>query len=157
MLLMLGENRICILEADAATSRRRLPAPPSPSSSSSSSSSSWRRRRCSQQQRAMGVNLGSGHNPTPWNTAEELGEIERRGWERWDFAGPSRSGIGFPRKLFSETSQRDTINWNVMILALAMHGDGDGALELFNLMQREELRPDYATFTALLSACSHSG
>lgn len=44
-----------------------------------------------------------------------------------------------------------------MILALAMHGDGDGALELFNLMRREELRPDYATFTALLSACSHSG
>lgn len=61
------------------------------------------------------------------------------------------------RKIFDGMLKRDTICWNVMILGLAMHGDGDGALELFSSMQREGCRPDDVTFLALLTACSHSG
>ncbi|CAA6657422.1 unnamed protein product [Spirodela intermedia] len=60
-------------------------------------------------------------------------------------------------KLFANMPQRDVISWNVMIIGLATHGDGRGALELFAQMQREGFSPDETTFLAVLSACSHSG
>ncbi|XP_008777162.2 pentatricopeptide repeat-containing protein At5g66520-like [Phoenix dactylifera] len=61
------------------------------------------------------------------------------------------------KKLFDRMQKRDTICWNVMILGLAMHGDGEGAVEFFHSMQKEGLRPDDATFIAILAACSHAG
>ncbi|WOL07746.1 hypothetical protein Cni_G16493 [Canna indica] len=65
--------------------------------------------------------------------------------------------LGLAKKLFDEMPQKDTICWNVMILGLAMHGDGEGALELFTCMNKRGLKPDDATFVAVLTACSHSG
>ncbi|KAJ9672867.1 hypothetical protein PVL29_026213 [Vitis rotundifolia] len=48
----------------------------------------------------------------------------------------------------------DTVSWNSMLKAYAMHGQGKEALQLFSRM---DAQPDGATFVALLSACSHAG
>ncbi|KAL5982238.1 hypothetical protein ACLOJK_016309 [Asimina triloba] len=47
--------------------------------------------------------------------------------------------------------------WNSMIGGYGKHGHGMEALQLFYLMERASVMPDYITFTCLLSACSHSG
>lgn len=60
------------------------------------------------------------------------------------------------KKLFDEMERKDTVCWNVMLLGLAIHGDGEGALELFNCMKNSGCEPDDATFVAILTACSHT-
>ena len=44
-----------------------------------------------------------------------------------------------------------------MILAYAMHGYADEALQLFEQMQNSGTNPDSVTFIGILSACSHVG
>ncbi|KAL5976537.1 hypothetical protein ACLOJK_020870 [Asimina triloba] len=51
----------------------------------------------------------------------------------------------------------DSVSWNAMIAALAQHGQGSEALELFEQMLCEGVSPDRITFLTLLSACSHAG
>ncbi|WRX14869.1 Pentatricopeptide repeat - like 10 [Theobroma cacao] len=53
--------------------------------------------------------------------------------------------------------QRDVVSWNAMISGMAMHGDGESALELFWQMEKDGVRPDDITFIAVFSACSYSG
>ncbi|XP_004304765.1 PREDICTED: pentatricopeptide repeat-containing protein At1g11290-like [Fragaria vesca subsp. vesca] len=60
-------------------------------------------------------------------------------------------------RLFSEAINRDSQMWNVMITGLAMHGCGKQALELFEEMQRQGVKPNDITFIGLLHACSHAG
>ncbi|KAJ0972699.1 hypothetical protein J5N97_020658 [Dioscorea zingiberensis] len=52
---------------------------------------------------------------------------------------------------------RRTGNWNSMISGLAMHGFGQEAIEIFDEMERNEVKPDGITFLGLLNACSHRG
>lgn len=59
--------------------------------------------------------------------------------------------------LFQGMSEQDLTSWNAMIKALAVHGKGKEALEMFSLMERHGLMPNYITFVGLLSACSHGG
>uniref|UniRef100_K3ZEF3 Pentacotripeptide-repeat region of PRORP domain-containing protein n=1 Tax=Setaria italica TaxID=4555 RepID=K3ZEF3_SETIT len=59
--------------------------------------------------------------------------------------------------LFLETHPRDAVSYNVMITALAHHGHGREALQLFNEMAEEGLHPDSVTFLGVLSACAHAG
>ncbi|GJN34901.1 hypothetical protein PR202_gb23607 [Eleusine coracana subsp. coracana] len=59
--------------------------------------------------------------------------------------------------LFLETHPKDTVSYNVMIIALAHHGYGKDALELFNEIAEEGLQPDPVTFLGVLSACAHAG
>ncbi|KAJ0982516.1 hypothetical protein J5N97_010771 [Dioscorea zingiberensis] len=65
--------------------------------------------------------------------------------------------LAMGRIVFDGMPQKDTVCWNVMILGLAIHGDGKGALVLFSDMEKEGCMPDGATFLAILSACGHSG
>lgn len=51
----------------------------------------------------------------------------------------------------------DSVSWNAMIAALAQHGQGAQAIELFEEMLKEGIEPDRITFLTVLSACSHSG
>lgn len=51
----------------------------------------------------------------------------------------------------------DSVSWNAMIAALAQHGQGVQAIELFEEMLKEGIEPDRITFLTVLSACSHSG
>ncbi|KAJ6925324.1 hypothetical protein NC651_009862 [Populus alba x Populus x berolinensis] len=48
-------------------------------------------------------------------------------------------------------------SWNCMIGGLAMHGNGEAAIQLFKEMERQMVVPDDITFLNLLTACAHSG
>ncbi|KAH6791998.1 Pentatricopeptide repeat superfamily protein [Perilla frutescens var. hirtella] len=59
-------------------------------------------------------------------------------------------------QVFKSMHTRNVVTWNAMLGGLAMHGKGAMVLDMFNQML-EEIRPNDVTFTAVLSACSHSG
>ncbi|XP_022963954.1 pentatricopeptide repeat-containing protein At2g21090 [Cucurbita moschata] len=54
-------------------------------------------------------------------------------------------------------NKQDVVLWNTMISALAQHGHGEKAMQMFNDMVESGLNPDRITFIVILSACSHSG
>ncbi|KAI3808596.1 hypothetical protein L1987_24551 [Smallanthus sonchifolius] len=60
------------------------------------------------------------------------------------------------QKAFKMISRKDTVAWNIMIIANSMHGNGNEALMLFNEMLNSGVKPNPVTFTAVLSGCSHS-
>lgn len=61
-------------------------------------------------------------------------------------------------KVFNAMNEKDEISWNSMISAYAQHGEGMEAARCFQRMQDSAgIKPDKATFTAVLSACSHTG
>ncbi|KAL8515523.1 hypothetical protein ACS0TY_014275 [Phlomoides rotata] len=62
-------------------------------------------------------------------------------------------------RVFHSMIYKDPVSWNSVISAYAQHGEGNEAIVWFEAMQRgsNAIRPDKATFTAVLSACSHSG
>eukprot|EP01018_Ginkgo_biloba_P012654 Gb_23605 [translate_table: standard] len=60
-------------------------------------------------------------------------------------------------KVFEKMEERDVIFWNAMIAAYAQHGCGKEALQLFEQMQQQGMKPDHITFVGVLSACSHVG
>lgn len=51
----------------------------------------------------------------------------------------------------------DSVSWNAMIAALAQHGHGVQAIQLYEKMLKEDILPDRITFLTILSACSHAG
>ncbi|KAG5621077.1 hypothetical protein H5410_006295 [Solanum commersonii] len=57
-------------------------------------------------------------------------------------------------QVFEEMRYRDIVTWNSMLKAYALHGKANEALGLYGKM---DVKPDAATFVALLSACSHAG
>ncbi|KAK1363879.1 Pentatricopeptide repeat-containing protein [Heracleum sosnowskyi] len=59
--------------------------------------------------------------------------------------------------IFLNMPEKNVVSWNVMIGALALHGDGYKAIELFERMEADSVLPDKITFTGLLSACCHCG
>lgn len=61
------------------------------------------------------------------------------------------------RKLFDQMTKSDEASWNSMLMGYATNGYGVEALSLFEEMRREGVRPSEVTFTAVLSACDHSG
>ena len=67
--------------------------------------------------------------------------------------GPVGTSLG----IFLEMPEKNLVSWNVIIGALALHGRGLEAVELFEKMQADGIMPDGITLTGLLSACSHSG
>ncbi|KAK2970429.1 hypothetical protein RJ640_000146 [Escallonia rubra] len=60
-------------------------------------------------------------------------------------------------KLFLEMSSRDVVTWNAMISGYAQHGFGEKALQVFDKMRYERIKPDWITFVGVLSACNHAG
>ncbi|KAF6145801.1 hypothetical protein GIB67_016250 [Kingdonia uniflora] len=59
--------------------------------------------------------------------------------------------------LFEQVPRRSTVPWNAMICGHGIHGFGEKALEFFEEMQKEGVKPDHVTFVSVLSACSHAG
>ncbi|KAL2954436.1 hypothetical protein AAZX31_19G222000 [Glycine max] len=54
--------------------------------------------------------------------------------------------------------KRDVVMWTSMINGLAMHGDGNEALGMFQTMHEDSsLVPDHITYIGVLFACSHVG
>ncbi|EPS65080.1 hypothetical protein M569_09698 [Genlisea aurea] len=60
-------------------------------------------------------------------------------------------------RVFEAMPSKNVVTWNAMLGGLAMHGRGSVALDMFDSMADGGWKPDDVTFTALLSACSHSG
>lgn len=58
---------------------------------------------------------------------------------------------------FRRMPARDVVSWNAMISGLSQNGRGIEALDLFEEMLLEGVKPDYVTFINILSACSHMG
>ncbi|KAL9226171.1 hypothetical protein vseg_002013 [Gypsophila vaccaria] len=61
------------------------------------------------------------------------------------------------RKVFDEMGVRNEVTWSSMIRSYGMHGDGEESFALFNDMLKDNIEPNEVVFTAMLSACSHSG
>ncbi|CAL9038349.1 unnamed protein product [Musa banksii] len=66
--------------------------------------------------------------------------------------------LGLARAVFDRLPKRNVVTWNVLIMAYGMHGQGEEAMELFELMlAKGDVKPTGVTFIAALAACSHSG
>ncbi|KAG1354166.1 putative Pentatricopeptide repeat-containing protein [Cocos nucifera] len=61
------------------------------------------------------------------------------------------------RTIFDAMPSRNVVSWNAMMGGYAMHGKAKDVMELFNLMQTSPQKPDFITFTCVLSACSQAG
>ncbi|KDP31105.1 hypothetical protein JCGZ_11481 [Jatropha curcas] len=59
--------------------------------------------------------------------------------------------------VFDKMPARDEVSWNSIMLCFGMHGHTDKMFALFEKMKEAGMKPDHATFTAVLSACSHAG
>ncbi|WJX30369.1 hypothetical protein P8452_18919 [Trifolium repens] len=59
---------------------------------------------------------------------------------------------------FNNMKRKNVVSWNVMILGLASHGNGEEALALFTRMLQQNIeRPNDVTFLGVLCACSRGG
>uniref|UniRef100_A0A0E0MND7 Uncharacterized protein n=1 Tax=Oryza punctata TaxID=4537 RepID=A0A0E0MND7_ORYPU len=58
---------------------------------------------------------------------------------------------------FSEMSERNEVSWNTIITSCSQHGRGLEALDLFDQMKKEGIKPNDVTFIGVLAACSHVG
>ncbi|KAL9670690.1 hypothetical protein QQ045_008247 [Rhodiola kirilowii] len=67
------------------------------------------------------------------------------------------ANITYAEKLFREANNKDTILHNIMIAGYAHHGHENEAFGLFRQLLDCGMRPDPATFIAVLSACRHCG
>ncbi|XP_059307860.1 pentatricopeptide repeat-containing protein At1g20230 [Lycium ferocissimum] len=65
--------------------------------------------------------------------------------------------IDFSRIIFDRMPVRNLVCWNAMTGGYAMHGKAKEAIEIFDLIQRSGQKPDYISFTSVLSACSQAG
>ncbi|ONK79849.1 uncharacterized protein A4U43_C01F10790 [Asparagus officinalis] len=59
--------------------------------------------------------------------------------------------------VFDRMSRRDVLTWTAIITGFAMNGMGKIALEHFNKMIEEGIRPNAVAYIGVLNACSHSG
>ncbi|OAY75182.1 Pentatricopeptide repeat-containing protein [Ananas comosus] len=103
-----------------------------------------------------------------------LGALEQG---KWIHAFAERSGMGLDRVLgtalidmyakcgcietawqvFDEMPERDVFAYTSMISGLSNHGQSSKAIDLFDKMQGEGVRPNEVTFICLLSACGRIG
>ncbi|KAF5197013.1 Pentatricopeptide repeat-containing protein [Thalictrum thalictroides] len=63
------------------------------------------------------------------------------------------------RQVFDQTSEKSLTLWNSMINCLALHGQDENAIGVFEEMitRGGAVRPDGVTFVGLLNACTHGG
>ncbi|RVW31831.1 hypothetical protein VitviT2T_029306 [Vitis vinifera] len=63
------------------------------------------------------------------------------------------------RRVFDRTLERSLTSWNSMINCLALHGQSQNAISVFEEMMTcgSGVKPDEVTFIGLLNACTHGG
>eukprot|EP00252_Welwitschia_mirabilis_P011357 TRINITY_DN2552_c0_g1_i2.p1 TRINITY_DN2552_c0_g1~~TRINITY_DN2552_c0_g1_i2.p1 ORF type:complete len:845 (-),score=122.30 TRINITY_DN2552_c0_g1_i2:110-2644(-) len=70
----------------------------------------------------------------------------------------SKCGIlGYAFRIFGNMNDKDVCSWNTMIGGCAQNALGREALQLFQEMQKQDIRPDAVTFLAVLFACKSLG
>ncbi|PKA64338.1 Pentatricopeptide repeat-containing protein [Apostasia shenzhenica] len=65
--------------------------------------------------------------------------------------------LDMARLVFDDADCKDVVCWTAMIACYGYHGLGNESVCIFNQMVNDGEKPNQATFTSLLSACSHSG
>ncbi|KAL6503695.1 hypothetical protein OROGR_025618 [Orobanche gracilis] len=65
--------------------------------------------------------------------------------------------LGDARKVFDILPNKNLVLWNAMISGYAQHGFGREALEIYDIMLRNGVKPNDITFIGLLSSCGHVG
>ncbi|XP_052190858.1 pentatricopeptide repeat-containing protein At2g36730-like [Diospyros lotus] len=65
--------------------------------------------------------------------------------------------ICMARKCFMRMAERNIATWNAMICGLAVHGHAEEAIDLFQKLESEQIKPNDITFVGVLSACCHAG
>lgn len=58
---------------------------------------------------------------------------------------------------FDRIANKNSVCWNAIMGGYAMHGKAKEAIDMFHLMQRRGHKPDFISFSCLLSACSQGG
>lgn len=61
------------------------------------------------------------------------------------------------QRIFKEMPRIDKFTWTVMILGLAINGQGEEALDMFSKMLKASIAPDDITYIGVLCACTHTG
>ncbi|KAM7269658.1 hypothetical protein ACFE04_025155 [Oxalis oulophora] len=63
------------------------------------------------------------------------------------------------RRIFDQFARKpsDPAFWNAMICGYGRNGEFKSAIEIFDMMNENEIEPNTVTFTAVLSMCSHTG
>uniref|UniRef100_A0A2P2J994 Pentatricopeptide repeat-containing protein At1g20230 n=1 Tax=Rhizophora mucronata TaxID=61149 RepID=A0A2P2J994_RHIMU len=61
------------------------------------------------------------------------------------------------RLCFEIMPSRNLVCWNALMRGYAMHGKAKEVIDVFELMKRSLAKPDFITFTCILSACSQGG
>ncbi|XVF56722.1 hypothetical protein PTKIN_Ptkin06aG0142900 [Pterospermum kingtungense] len=61
------------------------------------------------------------------------------------------------RWIFDHMEHHDMVSWTAIIMGHAMHGHARDALSLFKKMEMDGVKPNYISFIAVFTACSHVG
>lgn len=61
------------------------------------------------------------------------------------------------RRLFDDMSNPGTVTYTILMKGYTQNGLAEEALNLFDLMQRQDLEPDNLTFVSMLNACATAG
>lgn len=65
--------------------------------------------------------------------------------------------IRIARWIFDKMERHDMVSWTAMIMGYALHGHAPDAFSSFEQMEGEAVKPNYVSFMAVLTACSHAG
>ncbi|XP_022769234.1 pentatricopeptide repeat-containing protein At1g20230 [Durio zibethinus] len=65
--------------------------------------------------------------------------------------------IHLSRLCFDRIANKNSVCWNAIMGGYAMHGKAKEAIDIFHLMQRRGHKPDFISFSCVLSACSQGG
>lgn len=65
--------------------------------------------------------------------------------------------LGDAWSIFRQTNDRNIVLWTTMISSYALNGHGREAIELFDWMRSEGMKPNEVSFVGVLTACSHAG
>ncbi|KAG8373181.1 hypothetical protein BUALT_Bualt12G0144400 [Buddleja alternifolia] len=65
--------------------------------------------------------------------------------------------LSIAKWVFDTMEFQDTISWTSMIMAYAVHGHARDAILFFKEMEKEGIKPNFGSFVAVLTACSHAG
>ncbi|XP_022718716.1 putative pentatricopeptide repeat-containing protein At3g23330 [Durio zibethinus] len=61
------------------------------------------------------------------------------------------------RWIFDQMEHHDMVSWTAIIMGHALHGHAYDALSLFEQMEKDGVKPNYVSFIAVFTACSHAG
>uniref|UniRef100_A0A0D9XQB9 Pentacotripeptide-repeat region of PRORP domain-containing protein n=1 Tax=Leersia perrieri TaxID=77586 RepID=A0A0D9XQB9_9ORYZ len=65
--------------------------------------------------------------------------------------------VNVSQKVFSGMQERNVVSWSTMIHCYGIHGKGEWALKVYREMLSQGVKPNWITFTSILSSCSHCG